>query len=203
MRIVFVEIRNFRGIKELDWAPSAAVNCLIGPGDSTKTTILDAIEFTLNPRSYLVLDDSDFFNLDVDSSITITVTLAGLPSVFKSDDHYGMYLRGWNGQTSQVEDEPCEGFEEALSIRVTIDQSLEAKWSIYNDRINEEEKDPPSVRYKDVKQFATTRLGPYAERHLGWGRYSILTRMSEASESISLQLARANRAARKALQPGQ
>jgi predicted ATP-dependent endonuclease of OLD family len=43
MRVVFVEIRNFRGIREFNWAPGAAINCLIGPGDSTKTTILNAI----------------------------------------------------------------------------------------------------------------------------------------------------------------
>ncbi len=47
MRIVFIEIQNYRGIKKLAWAPSAQVNCLIGPGDSTKTTILDAIELVL------------------------------------------------------------------------------------------------------------------------------------------------------------
>lgn len=198
MRIVFVEIRNFRGIRELNWAPGTAVNCLIGPGDSTKTTILDAIEIALNPRSYVFSDDSDFFNLDVDNSIKVTITLADLPSEFRSDDRYGMYLRGWNGQASKVEDEPGEGLEDALSVRVTIDKSLEARWSIFNDRIGEAEGDPPTLRYKDAKQLATTRLGAYAERHLGWGRQSILTRISETTDDISLQLAQASRAAREA-----
>ena len=41
MRIVYLEIQNFRGIKALVWVPAAGMNCLIGPGDSTKTTILD------------------------------------------------------------------------------------------------------------------------------------------------------------------
>ena len=45
VRIVQIEIRNFRGIRKLDWNPSPGMNCLIGPGDSTKTTILDAIAF--------------------------------------------------------------------------------------------------------------------------------------------------------------
>ena len=67
----------------------------------------------------------------------------------------------------QIEDEPGTGLEEALSITVVIDQSLEARWSIHNDRIDAVEKDPPTVRYKDAKRFATNRLGPYAERHLG------------------------------------
>lgn len=159
MRIVFVEIRNFRGIRELDWSPAATVNCLIGPGDSTKTTILDAIELALNPRSYPFADDSDFFDLEVDKPIKITITVAGLPSEFRSDDRYGMHIRGWNAQASKIEDEPGEELEDALSVRVTIDKSLEARWSIFNERIGEEETDPPSVRYKDAKQLATTRLG--------------------------------------------
>jgi predicted ATPase len=202
MRIVFIEIQNYRGIKKLDWAPTAHVNCLIGPGDSTKTTILDAIELALNPRSYMFADDSDFFDLDVDKLIIITVTLASLPSEFRSDDRYGMHLRGWNAQDSKVEDEPDERLEDALSIRVTVDQSLEARWSIFNNRLDEKESDPPTVRYKDAKQLATTRLGPYAERHLGWGRQSVLTRIGESTDSVSLQLAQASRAAREAFRQG-
>lgn len=202
MRIVFVEIRNFRGIKKLEWAPASAVNCLIGPGDSTKTTILDAIELALNPRSYMLADDSDFFDLDFDKPIKVIVTLAGLPSEFRSDDRYGMHLRGWNAQEIKVEDEPDEKLEDALSIRVMIDKSLEARWSIFNNRIGEDESDPPTVRYKDAKQLATTRLGPYAERHLGWGRQSVLTRVGESADNISLQLAEAGRAARDAFRQG-
>src|SRR4030042_1054944 len=202
MRIVFVEIRNFRGIKTLDWAPGAKVNCLIGPGDSTKTTILDAIELVLNPRSYIFADDSDFYDLDVNSSIKITVTLADLSSEFISDDRYGMYLRGWNRSASKVEEEPGEGLEDALSVCVIIDQSLEARWSIFNERLVEGDGDPPTLRFKDAKQLATTRLGPYAERHLSWGRQSVLPRTGGETDSIRLQLARASRAAREAFRQG-
>ncbi len=197
MRIVFIEIQNYRGIKKLDWAPTAHVNCLIGPGDSTKTTILDAIELALNPRSYTLADDSDFFNLEVEKPICITVTLASLPTELRSDDRYGMHLRGWNAQDSKVEDEPNGNLEDALSVRVTIDKSLEARWSIFNDRIEKEGGDPPTIRYKDAKQMATTRLGAYAERHLGWGRQSVLTRIGEGPDSVNLQLAEASRAARE------
>jgi hypothetical protein len=144
MRIVFVEIHNFRGIKKLAWAPAATVNCLIGPGDSTKTTILDAIELTLNPKPYLLADDSDFYDLDFNQQIKIIVTLAGLSPEFRSDDRYGMYLRGWKAQEAKIEDEPGDGLEDALSIRVVIDKSLEARWSIFNDRIDESESDPPT-----------------------------------------------------------
>lgn len=198
MRIALIEIENFRGIKALRWAPSAGMNCLIGPGDSTKTTILDAIELCLNPRSYIFADDCDFYDLNVKTPVRITVTLAGLPPEFKAEDRYGLHLRGWNLREAKIEDEPSDGLEEALSITVVIDQSLEARWSIFNARIAADEKDPPTVRYKDAKLFSTTRLGPYADRHLGWGRSSILTRIGEKGDGFSLQLAEASRAAREA-----
>lgn len=198
MRIVFIEIENFRGIKSLRWAPSTKVNCLIGPGDSTKTTILDAIELALNPRSYQFADDSDFYDLNSDAAIKVTVTLAGLPAAFKADDRYGLHLRSWNDKDKVVLDEPNADFEEALSLRVTIGASLEARWSIFNNRIGDDHEDPPSVRYKDAQLMATTRLGPYAERHFAWGRQSVLNRIGEAKENVSLQLAQASRAAREA-----
>jgi recombinational DNA repair ATPase RecF len=111
MRIVHIDIENYRGIRALSWSPSPSINCLIGPGDSTKTTILDAIELALNPRSYAFADDSDFFDLDTDKTIKITVTLSGLPAQFISDDLYGLHLRGWNGETFLIHDEPGEGLE--------------------------------------------------------------------------------------------
>ena len=185
MRIVWVEIENFRGIKSLKWAPSNGVNCLIGPGDSCKTTVLDAIELCLNPRSYWFADDCDFFNLDCEKSVRITITLADLPMEFKAEDRYGLHLRGWNPQTRILDDEPREGLDEAISISGVIDKSLEARWSIFNERVGKNGNDPPTIRYKDAKLFSTTRLGAYAERHLSWGRGSVLTQIGEAEDGLS------------------
>lgn len=197
MRIVLLEIKNFRGIKELTWAPAPRVNCLIGPGDSTKTTILDAIELGLSPRSYLFADDTDFYGLVVDRPIEITVTLAGLPVEFVTEGNYGLFLRGWNKAENELHDEPRAGMEETLSIRLVIDRTLEARWSIYNDRLAKD-VDPPTLRYKHAQSVAPTRLGPYAERHLGWGRQSILSKLGAAKENLSHQVAEARRAAKAA-----
>lgn len=198
MRIAYLEIENFRGIKSLKFAPSPGVNCLIGPGDFTKTTILDAIELCLNPRSYVFADDCDFFDLDVNNNVRIVVTFVDLPSQFKMEDRYGLHLRGWDHERKLVEDEPATDLEEALSVAVTIDRSLEVRWSIHNKRIDPDNKDAPTVRYTDAQCFATNCLGPYADRHLCWGRSSILTRIGEASERYGLELATASRAARAA-----
>lgn len=198
MHIAHVAIENFRGIQALSWAPANGVNCLIGPGDSTKTTILDAIELALNPRSYQFADDSDFYEMDFDQKIRITVSLIGLPTEFKADDAYGLHLRGWDATVKKIADEPGPGLEEALSLRLTIDGSLESRWSIFNERIGDDNDEPPALRYKHAKLLATTRLGPYADRHLGWGRQSILTRFGTGDGALTTQLADASRAARAA-----
>jgi energy-coupling factor transporter ATP-binding protein EcfA2 len=200
MRIRHVKISNFRGIWELSWAPGTGVNCLIGPGDSTKTTILDAIELALTPRSFIFADDSDFYNLDVEHPVEIKLTLGDLPPEFIADNRYGMYLRGWDIDAEKIFDEPSEELEDVLSICVMIDKSLEAKWSIFNERIAASDNDPPMIRYKDMCSIAPSRLGPFAEKHLGWGRQSILGQMEESNESLSHRLADASRAARHAFQ---
>ena len=197
LKIAHIEVRNFRGIQKMDWSPEPGINCLIGPGDSTKTTVLDAIELALNPRSLFVGEDTDFYNLNCTVPITIIITLTGLPTEFYSDERYGLHLRGWDASKKVLNDEPKTGCEDALSIRVTIDpESLEGRWSIFNDRLIGE-ADPPSLRYKDSRRLSTTRLGPYAERHLGWSRNSILSKIGEQG-NMNAQLAVATRAARDA-----
>lgn len=104
----------------MDWAPAAGTNCLIGPGDSCKTTILDGIELVLNPRSNFLCEDTDFHNLDLTTPATITVTLVGLPDTFCSDARYGLQLRGWDADKGIVVDEPSDR-EEALSLRLTLE----------------------------------------------------------------------------------
>jgi hypothetical protein len=198
MRIVHIEIEHFRGIDHCEWSPNAGLNCLIGPGDSTKTTILDALQLALTPRPNTMLSDADFYNLDTDREIKITITVGDLPDDFRDEDRYGLYLRGWNGEAHTLEDEPAEHLDDALSVRVTVDKNLEPRWSLFNKRIEAEESDPPALRYKDAQLVVPVRLGAYAERHLAWGRQSVLTRLSQNKEKATEQLAVTGRAARAA-----
>jgi putative ATP-dependent endonuclease of the OLD family len=41
-RIRHIAISNFRCIQDLSWYPAPGINCLIGPGDNGKSSILDA-----------------------------------------------------------------------------------------------------------------------------------------------------------------
>jgi recombinational DNA repair ATPase RecF len=44
MRLCHLKIERFRGIKSVEWTVREDFLCLIGPGHSTKSTIVDAIE---------------------------------------------------------------------------------------------------------------------------------------------------------------
>lgn len=77
-RVRRLEIRTFRSIQVLDWAPSNGVNCLIGPGDSGKSSILDAIYLCLGEGKSAPFGDTDFFRVKVSRTIETAVTLGAL-----------------------------------------------------------------------------------------------------------------------------
>jgi predicted ATP-dependent endonuclease of OLD family len=95
-RIRQIEIKNFRGISALTWDPTPGINCLVGPGDSGKSTILDAIDLCLGARRTVQFSDSDFYQLDVTKPVSISVTVGELSDALKAMDAYGLYLRGWS-----------------------------------------------------------------------------------------------------------
>ncbi|MCK4886361.1 MAG: AAA family ATPase, partial [Planctomycetes bacterium] len=56
MRICHIEIKHFRGIQFANFQIDEPLVCLVGAGDSSKSTILDAIEYTLSPNWFIPID---------------------------------------------------------------------------------------------------------------------------------------------------
>jgi putative ATP-dependent endonuclease of the OLD family len=54
-----LEISRFRGIRHLEWYPSASMNVILGGGDVGKTTVLDAVALLLSPTNSGVISESD------------------------------------------------------------------------------------------------------------------------------------------------
>src|SRR4051794_18182424 len=98
-RIRKVEITNFRAIKRFAWLPSAGINCLVGPGDSGKSTVLDVIDYCLGARRTVQVNDADFHQLNTEQPIDISITIGDLDDGLKSLDAYGLYLRGFDSTT--------------------------------------------------------------------------------------------------------
>jgi len=196
-RIRKITIENFRGIKELTWLPQPGVNCLIGPGDSGKSTILDAIDFCLGARRNLQFTDADFHQIDVEEPIRIAVTLGELDDSLKSFDAYGMYIRGFDPKTGTVEDEPANETETVLTLQLTVASDLEPAWTLISERAHAQDQSR-NLNWLDRVRIAPMRIGAAAGYHLGWGRGSVLNRISEERADASAALAKAARDARAA-----
>ena len=195
MRIRYLSVRNFRGIRELDWpVPDQNLLCLIGPGDSTKSTILEGLRRVFHPQWNLSFDDADFHLCDPANPITIDAILGGLPDAFRDLEKYGHWLCGWDAQALARSDDPGDGLEDALRVRLTVAGDLEPEWSVIK---NDADEGVP-FKASDRAKVAVSLIGAVSDRHLTWSRGSILSQLTE-NENITSSLADAARAAKAAL----
>lgn len=194
MRLVSLSISMFRGIRSLEWNPGPGLMFLVGPGDSAKTTILDAIELALLPRTWVQFYESDFFDGSTDEPIEICVTMVDVPAGLLTSQKFGLQQRGWS-EDGVLHDEPEDDDAPALSVRLRVDASLEPAWHVVNDR----EPDGRAISARDRETLGAVRLEDEAEREFSWTRGSSLTRVTDDPESISTVLAEAHRRARAAV----
>lgn len=195
-RIRRVVIENFRSIRHLAWDPSPGINCLIGPGDSGKSTVLDAIDLCLGARRSIQVDDSDFAALDTNSPIRIDVTVGELSESLKDLDTYGFFLRGWDAASARLDDEPGSGLETVMTVRLTVADDLEPDWKLVSERA-EEQGVARGLGWADRASLAPARIGIVADYHLGWSRGSVLNRLSDEKPEVRAALAAAGRGARE------
>jgi putative ATP-dependent endonuclease of OLD family len=192
-----VEIENFRGIASLNWVPSLGINCLVGPGDSGKSTILDGIDLCLGARRNAQFSDADFHGLNVEEPISITVTIGELSDGLRTMDAYGLYLRGYVESLGIVEEEPSTDNETVLTLNLTVASDLEPVWSLVSERAAAQGQSR-NLTWSDRVKIAPTRLGAVAEYNLGWRRGSVLNILSDERADASAALVQAAREARAA-----
>ncbi len=190
MQIRELKVRNFRGIASLQWKPNQSFCCLIGAGDSGKSTILDAAEAALNSR-WFTFTESDFLHCDSANAIEIEATVGELSGSLISDNRFGFYIRGWT-PAGDLREEPLDSDEPVLTIRLTVDATLEPVWELVCDRTEEAR----TLSNRDRALFGVVRLAGEDARHLAWGQGSVLARLTGDSSEASAKLADAYRAAR-------
>lgn len=188
-------IRNFRGIESLNWNPHPGLNCLIGPGDSGKSTILDAIDLCLGARRGFSFTDADFFNSNVSNPLEVIITLGNLDDALKNLERYGEFLRGFDIAARQLFDEPAQNLETVISIRLLVDRGLDPDWHLYSQRATNEglEKRLP---WNHRELIAPTRLGEGNKHHFTWGMNSLLNKLAEERLDVSALLSEITRNAR-------
>jgi len=201
MRIRKIEIINFRCIQRFSWYPSDGLNCLIGPGDSGKSTVLDAIDYCLGARRTVQITDTDFYNLDVKTPISITLTLGDLDEQLKIFDTYGLYLRAFDPRTGEVEDEPEKDLETVLTLNLTVGSDLEPVWALFSERAAAQSASR-NLTWKDRTRLAPARIGALSSYNLGWRQGSVLNKLTDEKADTSAALASAARQAREAFGVG-
>lgn len=196
-QIRHIHIKRFRVINELIWLPKPGLNCLIGSGDSGKTSILDAIDLALGARRSYPFTDADFYQLNTSNPIEIFVTLGVLDEQLKSIEAYGMYLRSFDNVSGVISDEPQAGQDVVLTIKLTVGEDLEPDWTLYSDRAIADGLER-RLLWKHRELINPARLGATPNYHLAWGNRSVLNKLSEDTINVSSALANLSRGSREA-----
>lgn len=190
-----LSIENFRGIKKLSWTlpVSQRLITLIGPGDSGKSTIIEAIHLLLSDRWSVSFSDVDFYGVDPSEPIRITAVLTEVPSPLLKDNSFGFWQSGL-GADGQIHQEPEDGLDPCLVIRLTVDESLEPQWEVVR-----ADGDGRKITSSQRREFSTFRVDDRTDAQLRWTRSSALGRLSARDGAAREALAAAERAARAAL----
>ena len=150
--------------------------CLIGSGDSTKSTILKAIEWVFWPTWNLAANDTDFYHENTKDPIIIRCTFSDFPDKLLAEDKFGLYLRKpYISFDKTSDDEPCDTLPLCLTMQLTVDSSLEPKWEIISNR-----QESKIIAYGDRKLIAVGAIGENCSRDMVWGKYSILQKYADA-----------------------
>ncbi|OYT94538.1 MAG: ATP-dependent endonuclease, partial [Pseudomonas sp. PGPPP3] len=168
---------------------------MVGPGDSGKSTILDAIDICLSARRSWSFSDSDFYNQDVTKRLHVRLTIGALPDALLDLDAYGDYLRSYDDELGFIDDEPKHGNETVLTLELGVEADLEPQWRLYSDRAEDSER-RKSLAWKDRLALAPARLGSHSNSNLSWSRGSVLNRLSDGRVNVGTALVDAAREAR-------
>ena len=194
-RIFELKVNNFRGIKTFSRKFDKNFICLLGRGDSGKTTILDAISSVLSPSWNLSFYDSDFYNGNTDTPIEIEISLIELPDILIKDDKYGEHIRGLDSN-GDMQDDLQNDHQKILTIKLEVKKDLEPQWFIISNR-----HEPKRISAPDRAKLNVFVVSDYIDRHFSWSKgnplYSILKENQSLSDEKSDVIIEALREAKK------
>lgn len=179
-KIYSISISNFRGIKKFEQIFSTNnFVCIIGRGDSGKSTILEAINLVLTSNWNLTFTDNDFHNQNISEPIEIEATLYDLPVEIIKESKFGLYLRGLDISNNKINDELRDNDIEAISIKLIVNNSLEPLWYVTNARMQSDIE----IKSFDRSKFNTFFVSDYLDRHFSWSKGSPLMSLLKADDS--------------------
>lgn len=172
-----IKISHFRGIKEFSQAFKDGLICIIGRGDSGKSTLLEAISYVLSPNWNLIFYDSDFYQCNTEIPIIIEATLTNIPNELLKDSKFGLHIRGINNQ-NEIEDEIEDECKPALTIRLQVDANLEPIWNVINSK-----QEPVIISANDRARLNAYVITDYSDRHFSLAKgnplYTVIKRTAQ------------------------
>lgn len=125
-----LRIRRFRGIRFLEWLPDPTLNVLVGPADSCKSTVLEALSLLLTAAPNITLNEFDYFERKTGDQFDVEAVVAiDTAAFFREQEPPHSPLQGWLGDhLTELPDD--EGSEPVLVCRLTGNADLEARWEI-------------------------------------------------------------------------
>lgn len=179
-KIHSMSISNFRGINKFEQTfGQKNFICLIGRGDSGKTTILEAINLVLSSNWNITFTDNDFHNQNIQEPIEITATLYDLPEDLVKEAKFGLYLRGIDATTNIINDEIQQNDIAAITIKLSVDNSLEPFWDVINSRLQPDIE----IRSSDRNKFNSFLVTDYVDKHFSWSKGSPLYSLLKTDDS--------------------
>jgi hypothetical protein len=189
-----LRIEHFRGVRSAEWVITRRLVGLVGAGDSTKTTLLDAIGLVLSPNYNAPFTDADFFGFDLTKNIIIEAVITDLPDSLVKESQLGKDRSGILADGTLIHD-PIDEAEECLVVRLTVTPELDPTWEV----VRPESDDARPTSASQRRQLGFFRLGERPDFHLRWARGSALSGLTDGGDGASSVILGAHREARAAV----
>lgn len=162
-QLYHLKVTHFRGLEHFEQTFGKGITCIIGRGDSGKSTILDAIAFVFSQSWSIHLNDSDFYGCNTDTPIVIEGTVVDVPG--ELIDKFGKHLRCVREDGAAIIDDmespAVINAITALTIQFRVGKDLEPVWSVVS--YNGEE--PSVIKATDRGKLNVFAVSDYTDRH--------------------------------------
>lgn len=196
MQIRQLTIRRYRGIEELAWKPNPGLNCLIGPADGGKSTVLSAISLLLAPYPLGACSEFDFHRRRFADGFEIEAHIGALDLAAIGAEQRVPIFCGWaNGEPAPL---PEGEAEPVLRCRVRGTADLELVYDLPTPGLDPPPPFPPALRRRLLlgrlagEDRATRDLrlgtGSLLDRHLTTSdmRAPVLNAVAQASRALDV-----------------
>lgn len=165
-RLEYLSINHFRGIENFEQWFGNGITCIIGRGDSGKSTILDAIAYLFSQSWTIRLNDSDFFNCDTSTPIVIEGVVSGVPEEMLR--MYEKHLRGIKGDVlvDDMESPDAMDAEPVLTVRMTVGKDLEPSWDV----VSYNGVEPAAIKGVARGKLNVYAVTDYTDRHFSMNK---------------------------------